>query len=178
MAKRKAARARVKRLNQKDAAAALGIKSSTLRGWQKEPGFPDYRNGYDVAAIMVWREEYDRKGSKQAVGAQQIKMLLASEKVKQLRIDTERKALLLEREKGELFRRVGAERAVATVLTEVNQLFTGIIETFPPRCGVPEEFQDELRRRLTKELNAGRVQMRNAIDAEMNRLDEDQRSKS
>lgn len=170
--------AKRKRLNQKDAAAALGIKAPTLRGWQKEPGFPDYRHGYDVAAIMVWREAHDRKGSKQAIGTQQIKMLLDGERVKQLRIDTERKALLLEREKGELFRRVAAERAVATVLTEVHQLFQTLIETFPPRCGVPEEFQDELRSRLTEELDAGRVRMRNAIDAEMTRLDDEQRSRS
>jgi len=69
---------------QKDAAEHLGVTATALRKWQKEPGFPDCRRGYNISKIEQWLNNRQKKGSQAGDQLQAIKTAIQAQK---LRID-------------------------------------------------------------------------------------------
>lgn len=43
-------------VNHREAASRLGVSREVLRQWQRDPGFPDCRHGYDLDEIQLWRQ--------------------------------------------------------------------------------------------------------------------------
>lgn len=102
---------------QKNAAEQLGITATALRKWQKEPGFPDCRKGYDVSKIEKWLNDRQKKGSQTGDRLQAINTAIKAQKLridksKADRIEDER-----EIEKGNLIPRDEFEIAVIEQIT-------------------------------------------------------------
>lgn len=81
--------------NKTRAADRLGVTVRTVTTWQKEPGFPDYSSGYDIAKIKKWAEG---RGKKNSQHDDHMRRLEEQSKQERLRID-QLKAEKLEREK-------------------------------------------------------------------------------
>lgn len=91
---------------QKAAAKRLGITDRQLRNWiNDEAGFPNCKNGYDIAAIQEWQEERGRKGSSKNEEAASILMQTQETKLERWRIAKRREEIELAELEGTLMPR-------------------------------------------------------------------------
>jgi len=128
--------------NQKQAAAELGISVRALREWQKEPGFPDYSKGYNVAAIKYWREVHQRKGSEVSEDLRKIRLELEQEKLRLARAEREKKERDNEIEKGNILPRDEYEMAFRESIQICRDGLMGLPQELSKL--VPQKYQKKL----------------------------------
>ncbi len=136
---------------QKTAAEYLGVTATALRKWEKEAGFPDTSNGYDIDAIRAWIQRRSKKGSEQSELSHSLSIALKGEKLKQARLDTKKKELELAARESQLIPRKAVELSFCTVVSG----FHDMCEQLPDLIGaqLPPKHRQRLADLIKRELD-------------------------
>ena len=156
------------------AAAELGITPPALRGWMKEPGFPDCsgKRGHPIEKILAWRDARGRKGSAEKSSFNELKLSRELEQLEHDKIKTQRELINLDLQRGELYPRPAVELVLSTFFTLYADGCEQIINTLPATAAVPKKHQSGLRRQLRTEVENLSKQLRESIAAELLKLKE------
>jgi hypothetical protein len=137
-------------MNQKQAAAALGISDRALRMWMTEPGFPDCSSGYDVDIIRQWRDERNRKGSETSDQLQKLRVAMAAQKLRHQKAVADRK----EREEEMALGNILPRDELEVALREIIQLTRDEMLALPQLLSrlVPKKHQAKVLAECKKEV--------------------------
>lgn len=146
---------------QKTAAEYLGVTATALRKWEREPGFPDTSNGYNIDAIREWIQRRSKKGSEQSELSHSLSIALKGEKLKQARLDTKKKELELAARESQLIPRKAVELSFCAVISGLHDLCEQLPDIIAAQ--LPQKHKQHLAQLLKRELE----DMRNRIASDL-----------